>query len=219
MGSLLTQRPTDLTTPQQTHHIYLTLLTILFSYAYETRTTQHDPTPESAWTLSSLTPAFSALDPPPYAAAAAPSDSALFTEPELTATFTASYRRALAFPLYHSFALAEACRVDVAALLARGKRVVARCLLEMKHILDHHEVYYVYSKIWIDDFCVWMLACASDDILAELSRAVATLKMRKDMLGWDLNAIETSALEAMERDSDSDDESETEIERMLPAPL
>lgn len=38
--------------------------------------------------------------------------------------------------------------------------MVVRCLLEVKDILDHHEVYYVYSKIWVDDFCVWTQAYA-----------------------------------------------------------
>lgn len=157
-SELLTSHP-DLATPAQIHNLYLTLLTLLFAYAYETRTTQHDPTPESAWTLSSLTPAFSALDPPPYSPTHA-SDPSEYSEAELAATFATSYRRSLAFPLYRSFALAEACRADVAALLARGKRVVTRALLEMKDILDHHDVYYVYSKIWVDDFCVWTLAYA-----------------------------------------------------------
>ena len=158
--SLLNFPIPDLATPAQTHQLYLTLLTLLFSYAYETRTTLHDPTPESAWTLATLTPAFSALDPPPYHSTQPPADVSSFTDAELATTFAASYRRALAFPLYRSFALAEACRADVARLLARGKRVVARCLLEVKDILDHHEVYYVYSKIWVDDFCVWVLAYA-----------------------------------------------------------
>ncbi|KAI0928358.1 hypothetical protein AcW1_005627 [Taiwanofungus camphoratus] len=208
-----------LATPKQTRDIYLTLLTLLFSYAYETRTTQHDPTPESAWTISILTPAFSALDPAPYLPLSLPPESSSFTASELAATFAASYRRALAFPLYRSFALAEACRADVAALLSRGKRMVARCLLEMKHILDHHDVYYIYSKVWIDDFCVWTLAYASDNILQRLSDDVAVLKMEKDSIGWDLEVLEISARQALERDPDSDDESEDEIERMLPAPL
>lgn len=151
----------DLSTPAETQALYLTLLTLLFSYSYESRTTQGDPTPESAWTLASLTPAFSALDPAPYDQAQSCSTAPdAFAEAELASVFTASYRRSLAFPLYRSFALAEACRADVAGLLSRGKRLIARCLLEMKDILDHHEVYYVYSKIWIDDFCVWTLAYA-----------------------------------------------------------
>ncbi|TFK90431.1 SHQ1-domain-containing protein, partial [Polyporus arcularius HHB13444] len=207
-----------LATPAQTHQLYLTLLTLLFSYAYEMRTTQHDPTPESAWTLASLTPAFSALDPPPYDQTQS-ADPSTFTADELGATFTASYRRALAFPLYRSFALAEACRADVAALLARGKRVVARCLLEAKDILDHHDVYYVYSKIWVDDFCVWVLAYASDDVLARLAESVKKLEMKKSMIGWGLEELEALTREDAERGPDSDDESEDEVERMLPAPM
>lgn len=140
-------------------------MTLLFAYAYDSRTTQHDPTPESGWTISTLVPAFSALDPPPYPP---PQENRNPPRPETSeptpadwaATFAASYRRALAFPLFRSFDLAEQCRADVAAFLRGGKRVVVRCLLEMKDILDHHDVYYVYSKIWVDDFCVWVQACA-----------------------------------------------------------
>jgi protein SHQ1 len=148
--------PEDLADSAQTCSLYLTLLTLLFSYAYESRTTRQDPTPESAWTISTLTAAFSALDPPPYSTCSLSS----LSDSELFATLMPSYRRSLAFPLYRSFALAEACRMDVSDLLLKGKRTIVRCLLEMKHILDHHEVYYIYSKLWVDDFCVWVQACA-----------------------------------------------------------
>ncbi|KAI0670569.1 SHQ1-domain-containing protein [Trametes maxima] len=218
LAMLRLPRKEYLATPEQAHHLYLTLLTLLFAYAYETRTTQHDPTPESAWTIASLTPAFSALDTPPYGAPATCVPSA-FSEAELAATFSASYRRSLAFPLYRSFALAEACRVDVASILAGGKRVVTRCLLEVKEILDHHDVYYVYSKIWVDDFCVWTLAYASDDILTDLANAVKNLRVKKSSIGWNLEELEALTREDVDRSSDSDDESEDEIERMLPAPL
>ena len=148
----------DLATASQTHDLYLTLITLLFSYVYDSRTTQCDPTPESAWTICNLTPAFTALDPPHsdhYAGG-----PHVFSETELKGTLLPSYRRSITFPLYRSFALAEKCRQDVATLLRRGKRRVTRCLLELKDILDHHDVYYVYSKIWVDDFCVWIQADA-----------------------------------------------------------
>jgi len=80
----------------------------------------------------------------------------LFSSDELKETLVPSYRRSLAFPLYRSFALSKKCTEDAASLLRKGKRTVVRCLLEMKNILDHHEVYYIYSKIWLDDFCVWI---------------------------------------------------------------
>ncbi|KAF5386804.1 hypothetical protein D9615_001853 [Tricholomella constricta] len=193
-----------LPTPTQTHNLYLTLLTVLFSYAYESRTNQHDPTPESAWTLSILVPAFSALDPPDAPASIA--DPLVFSTGELAGTFVTSYRRSLAFPLYRSFVLAEACRKDVAQFLSRGKRIVVRCLLEMKKILDHHEVYYVYSKVWLDDFCVWVQAYASEDILVGLGKQVAELKISKSSINWRLEALEAATQEVEDRESDSDDE-------------
>lgn len=53
----------------------------------------------------------------------------------------------------------------------------------------------------------------------KLAAAVKSLKMEKRMVGWDLDEIEASARETIEREPDSDDDSEDEIERMLPAPL
>lgn len=193
-----------LPTSTQTHNLYLTLLSLLFSYAYECRTTQHDPTPESAWTLATLIPAFSALDPPNLTVV----NPLVFSTGELSQILATSYRRSLAFPLYRSWILAEACRMDVAQLLSKGKRTVVRCLLEMKNILDHHEVYYVYSKIWLDDFCVWTQAYASDDVMVSLGRHVSKLEMNKALIGWNIEQLEAAADlgGAEERDSDSDDE-------------
>jgi len=150
--------PVDLATPVQTHNLYLTLITLLFSYAYDSRTTQHDPTSESAWTICNLTPAFSALDPPQ--SESYQDGEHIFSDDELRGTIVPSYRRVLVFPLYRSFSLAEKCKQDVAMLLQKGKRMIMRCLLEMKHILDHHEIYYIYSKIWVNDFCTWIQADA-----------------------------------------------------------
>lgn len=119
-----------------------------------------DPTPESAWTLCTLTPAFSALDPPPYVSSPSATAPEPFNRAEILDALVPCYRRSLTFPLYRSFALAEKCKNDVARILKKGKRMVLRCLLRMKNILDHHEVYYIYSKIWIDDFCVWVQSAA-----------------------------------------------------------
>ncbi|KAI0690061.1 SHQ1-domain-containing protein [Cytidiella melzeri] len=218
LAMLRLPRKEYIATTSQTHNLYLTLITLLYAYAYDSRTTQKDPTPESPWTICSLTPAFSALDPAPYVARKT-ATLEHFDKKELAATLATSYRRSLTFPLYRSYALAEACRADVASFLAGGKRLVVRCLLEMKEILDHHDVYYAYSKIWVDDFCLWAQAYASEQIFATLASAVSALKLPKSMLGWDLEQLEALVQEDASRTSDSDDESEDEVERMLPAQL
>lgn len=103
-----------------------------------------------------MTPSFSALDPPPYQDSLDLAVSKDITPADIESALIPSYRRCLAFPLYRSFALAEKCRADVSNILSQGVRMVTRGLLEMKDILDHHEVYYIYSKIWVTDFCVWV---------------------------------------------------------------
>lgn len=133
--------PLDIPTPTQNQKLHIILLNILFSYSYDCRTTQNDPTSESAWTIAVLSPCMSALD-------------ASVSSPE--AAFRASYRRALAFPLYRNWTLCERVRQDVCDILAGGKRSVLRRLLEVRAILEKHDVYYVYNKIWIDDYCVWI---------------------------------------------------------------
>ncbi|KAF8531649.1 SHQ1-domain-containing protein [Gautieria morchelliformis] len=193
-----------LPTVLQTRSLYLTLVTLLFSNAYDTRTTLADPTSESAWTISVLTPAFASLSPP---SPALPIYEALVP----------SYKRALAFPLYRSFALCNRCKLDVADVLEGGRRVVVKVLLGMKDILDRHDVYYLYSKVWVDDFCVWVQSQASDEMLQTLAIEVRAAKMEKQMLGWDLDELEIAANEAMDRDSDSDDEDE--VESMTPGLL
>ncbi|KAF9036572.1 SHQ1-domain-containing protein [Panaeolus papilionaceus] len=193
-----------LPSPQQTQDIYLTLATLLFAYFYDSRTTQHDPTPESAWTISILTPAFTALDPPH--STHYKGGTHVFTDQELIEAIIPSYRRSLAFPLYRSWALSEKCREDTALILQKGKRAVTRCLLEMKDILDHHEVYYIYSKIWLHDFCVWIQAAAADDVLFSLGHSLMNLRLEKSAIGWGLDELELAAKEAIAREPDSDDE-------------
>ncbi|KAF5330561.1 hypothetical protein D9619_006009 [Psilocybe cf. subviscida] len=214
MEILRLPRKEYLISASQAHDLYLTLCTLLFAYTYESRATQLDPTPESAWTICNLIPAFSALDPPRSYSDVQGAPHA-FTQEELRAVMAPSYRRSLTFPLHRSFAFAESCRLDSAELLLKGKRTVMRCLLEMKAILDHHEVYYVYSKIWLDDFCVWVQAYADDGILSHLGQSLMEARIDKASMDWDLDEIEQAAIRTLEGDeearpSDSDDETDLE---------
>ncbi|KAG8998689.1 hypothetical protein FRB94_004655 [Tulasnella sp. JGI-2019a] len=200
-----------LITPAQTQALYFTLVNILFSYAYDLRTTQNDPTPESAWTICSLTPAFSALD-----TSTSTLSSQLRSPVPLTTTLIASYRRALAFPLYRNWNLCEKCKQDVVDILSGGRRVVIRALLRLKMILDRHETYYIYSKIWVNDYVVWIQAYASDKGVSSLASLLQVASVPKYALGWDLKELEDSTLGLK---PDSDDEDEPDDPSLLPGPL
>ncbi|KAF9519902.1 hypothetical protein BS47DRAFT_1374939 [Hydnum rufescens UP504] len=159
-----------LISPEQNRSLYLTLITILFAHAYDMRTTQHDPTTESAWTLAILTPCMSALDISPT------------------------------IPLFRSWALCERLRIDVADVLKGGRP---------KGIMDRSDVYYVYSKIWLDDYCLWIQSGANDSTLESLGEEVRTLTMEKSAIGWQLEQLEsaTRAVAAGWTPSDSDSDS------------
>jgi len=145
----------DLPSTNSLRSLYLTLCSILFAFVYDLRFTQHEPTPESAWTICIMVPEFSALD--------------TSATTSIRHVVRASYRRALAFPLYRSWALCERCRFDVANILAGGRRAVLKCLLHVNHILTHHDIYYIYSKIWVEDFCIWIQNLAESVLTNPLS--------------------------------------------------
>jgi len=181
--------------------LYNTLVSILFAFCYENRSNMNDPSSESAWTISALIPAFTALD--------------VSSATSLKESLRASYRRALAFPLYRSWKFCERCKLDVADILEGGTRTVLKYLLATKSILDQNDVYYVYSKIWLDDYCVWIQQEATGAyILSKLSKELRTLEITKNSIEWSLIELE---MIAEERVTDSDDESEDEIEKMTPA--
>ncbi|KAG8684775.1 hypothetical protein FRC09_015148 [Ceratobasidium sp. 395] len=203
MTMLRLPRREYLLSPAQIHELNVTLCNILFAALYDIRTTQNDPTPESAWTICSLVPAFSALDPCP-----APGS--------LHSALRTSYRRTLAFPLYRSFALCQRIQQDVADVLSCGTRTVTRLMLRIKKILDGHDVYYVYSKIWLDDFCAWLASHTTDHELKTLAAQVVSTTISKGDIGWDLEELEQATKEVF---PDSDDEDQYEIERMTPAIL
>lgn len=172
-----------------------------------------------------LTPAFAALSPP----------LPTWTPAEV---LVESYKRALSYPLYRHWGLCERCRADVVDMLKGGRRVVLRVLLRLNELLKKHEAYYVYGKIWIEDFCVWLqkgaelvlcdflffstfeLKHISDKSIGLVEDEVRNADVKKDLLGWEIDELESAAQEVMEEPPDSDDEDESdEVENERPSVL
>lgn len=105
---------------------------------------------------------------------------------------------------------------DVYVILKLGRRGILRALLTVKGVLDHDDVYYVYSKIFLEDYCVWIQG-ASEKVIRTLAHEVHHFQPNKSELEWHLEELETLAKEAPEEDngtsqddaddSDSDDTS------------
>ncbi|KAJ1655252.1 hypothetical protein IWQ61_004968 [Dispira simplex] len=180
--------------------LYLGLVDLMFVYNYNHRTTYGDSTIESVWTIGKLSPMLSCL--------------VLF--PTLKELIMALYRRSLAYPLYRHWELCKKVQQDTFVLLSLGRRGVLKALLELKDLFDHHDVYYVYSKIWLDDYCRWIQTSVNEKVLQSLAQQVNRLSLTKTDVGLSLEEWETVALaensesESEAEDSTGDDDDSTE---------
>ncbi|KAI9323621.1 SHQ1 protein-domain-containing protein [Dichotomocladium elegans] len=166
---------------------YLGLVDLMFAYSYNHRIFEGENSVESIWCIGKLSATLSYLEQ--------------FTT--LKDVMIACFRRALAYPLYRNFALCEKVLQDVYVLFKLGKRAILKALLEMKDVFDHHDVYYVYSKIYIDDYCIW-IQHASDHVIRTLAHELHHFTVSKDDIGWDLEELETIARE-MEQQQQQDE--------------
>ncbi|KAK5809819.1 SHQ1 protein-domain-containing protein [Linnemannia elongata] len=176
---------------ENTKSAYLTLIDILFAYSYDLRTSEGDTSVETAWTICKLSPSIAALDQ--------------FTT--LKETLLASFRRALAYPLNRNWNLAEKVLQDVYVILKLGRRGILRALLAIKDVLDHDDIYYIYSKMFVEDYCVWIQS-ASEKVIRTLAHELHHFKLDKSELGWHLEELEALAKETPEEEEEEEEESE-----------
>ncbi|KAK6457108.1 SHQ1 protein-domain-containing protein [Scheffersomyces xylosifermentans] len=142
--------------------LYTLLVSLLFAYHFDLRETEGDHNIESAWTIGRLTPQIAFLDSQILAQAT--------DDNVLKATIITSIRRALSYPLHRNYNLTLKVWEDVYHNLRGGKRLVLKTLLDLKELFRYHDVYYVYDKIWLEDYCAWLI---SDDFSEATLRTLA----------------------------------------------
>ncbi|ORX55567.1 SHQ1-domain-containing protein [Hesseltinella vesiculosa] len=167
---------------------YLGLVDLLFAYCYNHRTSEGENTVESVWCIGKLSATLSCLE--------------VFST--LKDVIVTGFRRSLAYPLYRNWALCEKVLLDVYILFKLGKRAILKALLEMKDLFDHHDIYYIYSKIYLDDYCTW-IQNANDHVLRTLAHELHHLKLNKEEAQWDLQELEEIAhqMQEMEHQGES----------------
>ncbi|KAJ2484352.1 hypothetical protein EV174_002511 [Coemansia sp. RSA 2320] len=173
--------------------VYLGLVDIMFAYSLDNRSNLGEPTVESLWAIGAVSSTLSNLEQ--FSA--------------LRPTLVSCFRRALAYPLYRNWDLCEKALEDVYVIFKLGLRAVLKVMLELKHMFDRHDIYYVYSKLCLDDYCVWLQTAARDKAVKSLAHELHHFEVEKDELGWNLEAFEDLALQTSESEDDEADESET----------
>lgn len=194
--------PLSQITKEQKESLLLSLLDILYAYAYDHRTTFGDATCESSWTLVMLSPTLSWFESytPPY--------------DDIQSVLRWSIRRALIYPYLRNFDfVANVLVKDTQKIFAGGKRVILRCLLQIQKILDKSEFHYLFNKMYICPYITWIQKMSDQDLLDfsyRLSKCVsAPMAMSKASLDLNLEIHEKKLLSETEEE-DSEESSEEE---------
>jgi len=160
----------------------LGLVDIIFAYAYNQRTTMDEPTCESDWTIVFLSPTMSWLE----------------TFSSITQTLTACVRRSLAYPLYRHWALSQIALRDVVTILSMGKRSILRALLGVKRLLDKSDPRFYHSKLFIDDYCVWIQSYSNYRLRSLYIKVKEAVELfSKSNVKWALEDLEREAPEVI----------------------
>lgn len=139
--------------PEQTKSLFLSLIDILYAYAYDHRTTSGEPTCESSWTITMLSSTLSWFESytPPY--------------DDVAQVARWSIRRAVTYPYLRNFHFVSEILVkDVGDIINAGRRVVIRCLLQIQKILESSEFHYLFNKLYINPYICWIQKISDDDL-------------------------------------------------------
>lgn len=160
----------------ESKRLYLGLVSIIFASCYEERVTLGEGTVESGWTVAKLCPLFSGLDDE-------------FVDEGMPGIVSACLRRSLCFPYLRNWKL-SALGVfyrDVYEILRLGRRRILRVLLRVKQLFDnssHGEggsQYYVYSRIWVDDYIAWIQVAAQDSVIRSLAHELRKINFQESV--------------------------------------
>lgn len=193
-------KKTYLVTKEYKSELLILIVSLLFGYHFDLRENLDEHTIESAWTIGKLTPQIACLD------SKVSIQNDVNKDNSLRAAIITSTRRALCYPLHRHYELTRKAWDDVYYNLRGGKRLILKCLLDLKELFRFHDVYYVYDKIWLQDLCSWLI---SDDVSEMTIRYLAhDLKREFEKVDKSDIVFEKVLSDAMEREPDSDDEDE-----------
>jgi len=216
-------------TIDQKRSAFMTLIDILFAYAYDHRTTDGDPTVESSWTVMILSPSLAWLESynPPY--------------DTIADVVRWSIRRSLVYPYLRSYTLARNVVGDVCQIMKGGRRTILRCLLQLHRIMEKSESHYLFNKLYVDPLIGWVQRCeerevqgfeeemrgvmmhtslcnssvagvkdAETDLVGKNSLGLGLLELEKTFFEYDGDEDSTSSSEKDDDDSSVDDDNDSD---------
>ncbi|KAJ3192506.1 hypothetical protein HDU67_005438, partial [Dinochytrium kinnereticum] len=132
----------------------------------------------------------------------------------LPQTLTTSIRRSLTYPLHRNLTLSTLIQKDVTILLRLGRRAILKTLLAIRGILRRHETAYVYDRLFLEDYCLWVQSGCLESVVREVGREVGRVRVGRGEVGFGLVELEARALELAgeEGEEEGEEEEKEEVE-------
>lgn len=86
---------------------------------------------------------------------------------------------------------------DVKKIFYLGKRAIIRYLCRIKKIFDLSETKHYLSRLYIEDYCIWIQRVSSKKIHS-VYKSISELKITKEDTEFPLQALEDLAIEAQQ---------------------
>uniref|UniRef100_A0A915LSA7 Protein SHQ1 homolog n=1 Tax=Meloidogyne javanica TaxID=6303 RepID=A0A915LSA7_MELJA len=174
--------------------IALSLVDIIFGFAYDFRTTLGEHSVESGWTISKLSPSLTFL----------------VQWSNIQEAISSTIRHSLVLPMIRSWELSLKVMQDVGTIIENGRSSILHVLLSCRRIFNKSggEFRYLLNQLFIDDLCLWIQSVDEELILnlnKEFKNYVNSLE-KSSILELDLEFIEAQAKLEMLKPLDSDDD-------------
>uniref|UniRef100_A0A158P8E2 Protein SHQ1 homolog n=1 Tax=Angiostrongylus cantonensis TaxID=6313 RepID=A0A158P8E2_ANGCA len=184
---------------EEHYKVALSLIDIVFAFAYDMRINDWEISCESGWNIVKL----------------APSLNFLCQWRSAEEAVIASVRRSLCCPLYRNWDLSLKVLMDVKDIIGKGRSAILHILSKIHGVLiDSGEFRYLFNDLFVTDYCIW-IQFVDESTLEMLQNDLAAVEVGifKSDLGLDLEELELegkmAALEVEQHvELDSDDEPE-----------
>ncbi|XP_038219628.1 protein SHQ1 homolog [Zerene cesonia] len=177
--SLLKELPNKhyILTKNEHKQVLLGLIDILYGYCYDKRTTLNESTVESSWTINKLSSTLSWF--------------CVFND--MKQVVTASYRRALIYPIFRNFELCQKVQNDLISLLKHGKKFIIKGLVNIHKMFNSsNDARYILNQLYINDYLIFIQKCRVEE-LAELCNNLTNIEINKNDLSLELEELEAAA--------------------------
>jgi protein SHQ1 len=165
--------------------LYLNLPPLIYAILYDRVTMGNQPTPESPWTISRLTPTLSSLAPVYLLPTTTKPISLL---PPLKQIKIALVRRTLTYPLYRTLPLTEKLWNETAHILNGGKRGVIRLFLGARMLFMESEDWSIYNRVVWEDYIIWLQG-SKDRVLAVVGKEMEKVVLDLEDIGFGLVSL------------------------------